>query len=558
MNVTRKTAVLSLVLSTSLCACETGQLFKREDRAGLMVGGMQWGKWTYRYPDGTLQAQGEYRADKQFGHWTYYHENGEVEWEGEFSEQRLSGPSLFGYDNGERRAAGLYVDGLEEGGWTFWTSERAPDQTGDFVAGRANLRWTYFGKDGAVIAQGYRSDGERVGLWQFWNEGGELCERRFSMPDGWEILHETWAGGAPRLEGLVVAGKPEARWVSWHENGNRRLSGDFSDGRPQGLWIAWDDQGRRLAQGRLEGGRFVGSWQVWRDGARTTLAAEKLRQPAAFAGSWSADSSARSRPIEELLSLWLAEAASPVGALVDQSPDPDTPPPSEELLARTEEVPDIPLRAQPWTVAEEESLDYLIARYTDGAKTVRPPAGDRRYGSRRGAQREEPQGDTQRAQQFLGQTLPWTRFSMADGRIVDMDDFRGKRKVMLVVLRGFAREVCVYCVTQTEAICENVAAFQQAGTEAFVVYPGEKNRLEAFMESFKRVSKRQGEPPIGVLYDPDMRLVKRLGIESELAIPSTFVLDEEGRIRYAYVGAAIDDRPPVDDVLAAIRQMPRP
>lgn len=551
--------VLASLLGTLvLPACEGSDLFKREDRAGAMIAGKQWGKWTYRYPDGTLQAQGEYRADKQVGRWTYYFPNGQMQWEGEFSDQRISGPSTFGYDNGQRRAAGLFVDGLEEGGWTFWTREGAPDQEGEFVAGRANGRWTYFGPGGAVVAQGYRSDGERVGLWQFWGPDGELCERRFAMPDGFEILHETWSGGTPRREGFVVAGKPTGRWVTWHENGNRRFSGDFVDGAPQGLWIAWDDQGRRLAQGRLQGGQFAGNWYVWRGDKAESLSASKLRPPAAFAGSWTADSSARSRPVEELLALWVAEASSPLGALVDQAPDADTPPPAEELLARTEEVPDIPLRAQPWTVAEEESLDYLIARYTDGAKSVRPPAGDRRYGSRRGAQQEAPKGDTERSEKFLGGTLPWTRFSTADGRIVDMDDFRGKRKVMLVVLRGFAREVCVYCVTQTEAICENVGAFHDQGTEAFVVYPGEKNRLEAFMESFKRVSKRQGEPPIGVLYDPDMRLVQRLGIESELAIPSTFVLDEEGRIRYAYVGAAIEDRPPVEDVLAAIRAMPRP
>jgi peroxiredoxin len=254
----------------------------------------------------------------------------------------------------------------------------------------------------------------------------------------------------------------------------------------------------------------------------------------------------------------VAEASSTAGEVVDLTPDPNVPAPPREYETRADTIPAIPLRAQPWTVRETEALDYLVARYSDSAASVQAPRTSG-YGRRRGRGTvEEEGGDPQLSPRFLGTQLPWTRFYRADGGVVDMDDYRGKSKLVFVVLRGFAREVCVYCVTQTEALCDSIDEFRKEGCEVFVVYPGERNRLEAFLESFQQVSKHMGEPPVGVLYDKNMELVARMGIASEFAIPSTFVLDERGIIRYSYVGTDIDDRPSTEAVLGAIRSMARP
>jgi peroxiredoxin len=238
------------------------------------------------------------------------------------------------------------------------------------------------------------------------------------------------------------------------------------------------------------------------------------------------------------------------------TPDPDVPAPAAEVIARTETTPSVTLRPQPWTVREQDAMEFLVARYKDGARDVKRSAGGDAYS--RGMSKAADGGDPRLSPKFLGTQLPWTRFHRADGGVVDMDDYRGSKKVVLVVLRGFAREVCVYCIAQTEALCENVDAFRDLGCEVFVVYPGERNRLETFLESFETVSKLEGEPPIGVLYDKDMELVQRMGITSEFAIPSTFVIDERGTIRYSYVGREIDDRPSTEQVLEAIRKLSAP
>ncbi|MEM7518526.1 MAG: redoxin domain-containing protein, partial [Planctomycetota bacterium] len=265
------------------------------------------------------------------------------------------------------------------------------------------------------------------------------------------------------------------------------------------------------------------------------------------------------RSPERALRLWLSEAAAKGYETMDIAPDPNIPSPSADAVAATDSVPSVPLRPQPWTVRETEALEFLIARYKDGATQVQAPRNSG-YGRRRTRAQsvEEGSGDPVLSSKFMGTELPWTRFNTADGEVVDMDDYRGKKKVVLVVLRGFAREVCVYCVTQTEALCDSIAEFQERNCEVFVVYPGEKNRLDVFMESFEKISKHMGVPPVGVLYDRNMELVDRMGITSEFAIPSTFILDEGGVIRYSYVGEEIDDRPAATTILDAVDGMTQP
>ena len=550
-----------LLGSCQLTESLVSNMFKTRERSGPLINGKQEGSWVFRYESGATKAKGDYENDHQIGHWVYYYENGNIEWEGEFDDARISGPSMFGHENGKRRAVGLFHDGFEEDLWTFWSPDGSLASEGDYIAGTPALRWTYFGDNGKPIAEGYRLDGERVGPWQFYRSNGEVAERRFGLPEGMEIVHETWDGVTPRREGFLLNGKQTGRWVTWHPNGRRRTTGDFVDGTPSGLWIAWTAGGQPVARGKMVDGMPTGEWLLWRNGKKERVNGAGMELTSMFSGTWSEASAPTASP-EQTLATWIGESASLPAETIDLAPDPNVPTPTPEEVAATDQLPRIPLRSQPWTVRETDSLDFLVARYSDGAKSVEPPRGSG-YGRRRGRStatdtEEESTGDPVLSPRFLGTTLPWTRFYRATGEVVDLDDHRGKSKVVLVVLRGFAREVCVYCVTQTEALCDNIEGFKEAGCEVYVVYPGDRNRLEAFMESFRNFSKHMGEPPLGVLYDRNMELVERMGITSELAIPSTFVIDERGVIRYSYVGIDVEDRPSAEQVLTAIRAMDSP
>ena len=123
-------------------------------------------------------------------------------------------------------------------------------------------------------------------------------------------------------------------------------------------------------------------------------------------------------------------------------------------------------------------------------------------------------------------------FVDADGRPVALADYRGQKAVVLVVMRGFTGSVCLYCSAQSARLVTNYPEFAKRGAEVLVVYPGPKEHIATYL---KRVREEAGTEavPFRVLLDPDFAAVDRLGIRGELAKPSTYILDKDGRVRFA-------------------------
>jgi peroxiredoxin len=139
-------------------------------------------------------------------------------------------------------------------------------------------------------------------------------------------------------------------------------------------------------------------------------------------------------------------------------------------------------------------------------------------------------------------------FVDSNGGKVDLHQYRGKKNVVLVINRGFNGYVCLTCQTITSRLIQNYKAFTSRDTEVLVVYPGPRGRVTEFIEAV-RANSGGATLPFPVLLDEDMRVVKRLGIEADLAKPSTYILDKAGQVRFAYVGSAPSDRPSVKALL---------
>jgi peroxiredoxin len=123
----------------------------------------------------------------------------------------------------------------------------------------------------------------------------------------------------------------------------------------------------------------------------------------------------------------------------------------------------------------------------------------------------------------------------------------------VVVLRGFSGQVCLYCAAQTAALCNRIADIRKAGAEVVVVYPGPAEAVPTFIQAVGNL--RKEPPPIPVALDVGLLLVRSLDIEDSLARPTSLVLDRSGKVRYAYVGKTIADRPSVDDLLHEVAKV---
>lgn len=144
-------------------------------------------------------------------------------------------------------------------------------------------------------------------------------------------------------------------------------------------------------------------------------------------------------------------------------------------------------------------------------------------------------------------------FVDTSGKQVKLEDYRGKKNVVLVITRGFSGRLCPFCRTQSSRLVANYEDFAKRDAEILLVYPGGSEHLEEFIDAAKVSEKKEVDQiPFPILLDSDLKAVNFLQIAADLAFPSTYILDKEGDVRFAYVGEEINDRPSVKAMLAQL------
>ena len=131
------------------------------------------------------------------------------------------------------------------------------------------------------------------------------------------------------------------------------------------------------------------------------------------------------------------------------------------------------------------------------------------------------------------------------------------RPVVLVITRGNTTPICPYCSTQTAEYFRDYSKFKERDCEVVIVYPVEDRadgpKLPAFLKDARTKLQDPKQPvPFPVLLDVQLKAVDRLGIRKALSKPATYIVDREGTVRYAYVGANIADRPSTIAVLKEV------
>jgi peroxiredoxin len=140
------------------------------------------------------------------------------------------------------------------------------------------------------------------------------------------------------------------------------------------------------------------------------------------------------------------------------------------------------------------------------------------------------------------------------GKAVRPRDLIGSKNLVLVFTRGYNGSICPYCSSYTSGLITNYAAISQRGTEVLVVYPiakpDQSQRLDEFLKAtFARSGEAVSKTPFPVVLDVELKAVDALGIRKDLSKPATYILDKGGRVRFAYVGKSLSDRPSIKVIL---------
>ena len=153
----------------------------------------------------------------------------------------------------------------------------------------------------------------------------------------------------------------------------------------------------------------------------------------------------------------------------------------------------------------------------------------------------------------VGDTAPDFTLNTLDGKAVELKDLVAKQRVVLVVLRGWPGYQCPVCTKQVGDFVSKADEFKGRAT-VLMVYPGPAEKLKEHAEEFL---KNKGWPK-GFIFvtDPDYAFTKTYGLRwdapGETAYPSTFIVDQSGKVRFAKVSKSHGGRSTVEDVVKVL------
>ncbi|QDT91137.1 peroxiredoxin family protein [Gimesia algae] len=156
----------------------------------------------------------------------------------------------------------------------------------------------------------------------------------------------------------------------------------------------------------------------------------------------------------------------------------------------------------------------------------------------------------------VGDTAKDFELATPAGKQVKLSDQLKKGPVVLLVLRGYPEYQCPVCTRQVGQFIANAAKLKEAKASVVMVYPGAAQDLEKRAEEFIR---DQSLPEnFYFLVDPDYKFTNayhlRWDAKRETAYPSTFVIDTDGKIKFAKISMTHRGRADVKDVLQALSE----
>lgn len=475
------------------------------------------------YPNGKLMAEGQVERRQQTGAWVYFYPSGLKQTAGSWLADKQIGPWTWWYEDGAPHYQGAYVaGGLREGSWKSWHPDGKLASEGSYRFDRQDGIWHYWHPDGMPFAEGTFDLGVKHGWWVKRNPDGSPQECGLFIKGLKVGRWTTWAAGQPTVQEL---GAPVGATATW-KGDTWSMSGSVT------ATVIFDSTGIPLAL------------SLHNDGRTTTSLPEDLSPFAVITGPEKQQPS--TPPSVEMAEPGETTVqAAPLALTTVSSPVPASAPVQATSDSQIEQ-PTIGLSPTPVipTLLAKGDLSRsseLIRGYTRGPDPLSTGNIDQWSGW-------QTKGGDPAARKLLGLHMPQERFLSSTGSVIDLK--RYQRPVVVVIMRGFSGQVCIYCATQTAAIANNYKRFTEAGGEVVIIYPGPTESVPAFVQAVQTL--RKDPPPMDIGLDVSLLLVRGLGIEENLAKPTSLVLDREGNIAFAYIGATMADRPSVDDLLHAL------
>ena len=179
------------------------------------------GRWKDFYPDGKIQAEGQYNENRRSGAWKFYNISGKVEQTGSFNAGRPDGLWKWYYQNGQLLREEEYFQGRRDGAYSEYSLTGEVITQGQYSDGEKNGEWTY--KSGDYTEEGKYIIGLKDGVWKGYYFNGNL-----------------------KFKGTFVQGNPDGEHKLYYESGKVREEQHYQTGIKQKTWRKFDEEGNIL------------------------------------------------------------------------------------------------------------------------------------------------------------------------------------------------------------------------------------------------------------------------------------------------------------------------
>jgi thioredoxin-dependent peroxiredoxin len=156
----------------------------------------------------------------------------------------------------------------------------------------------------------------------------------------------------------------------------------------------------------------------------------------------------------------------------------------------------------------------------------------------------------------VGDKAPDFEWTALDKGKVKLSALLKKGPVVLVLLRGYPGYQCPFCTKQVGSLMGKAGKFDDAKAQVVLVYPGPADGLKAHADEF--IQGKDIPKNFRLVLDPDYDFTKKYDLRwdapHETSYPSTFVIDEKGKILFAKVSHSHGDRATTEEILKALGQ----
>ncbi len=179
------------------------------------------GKWKELFPDGKVQAEGQYTDNRRSGIWKFYTLSGKVEQTGSYNNGRPDGLWKWYYDSGQLLREEEYFQGQRDGAYTEYS------------------------ETGEIIAQGQYTDGEKNGDWIYkTNDFTEEGKYLVGLRDG--VWKANYTSGKLKFKGNYIQGNPDGLQSYYYEDGRIKEEQYYQMGIREKTWKKYDEEGNPL------------------------------------------------------------------------------------------------------------------------------------------------------------------------------------------------------------------------------------------------------------------------------------------------------------------------